>query len=96
MVLFVYAGANGETTARSVYPVRLCFKNASWYLQGFCTEKNAFRTFKVGRMEQVELSGKRLETHCRLPRRWRWPAGKGRAGKGAAVDKRGNGFSGIR
>ena len=36
-------------------PFRLCFKGNSWYLQAFCLEKQEFRTFKVSRMDKVEL-----------------------------------------
>ena len=47
---FTYVGASGQTTRRSVLPARLVFKGRDWYLQGFCLERAAYRTFKLTRM----------------------------------------------
>ena len=35
-------------------PARLVFKGLDWYLQGFCLERAAYRTFKLTRMLEPE------------------------------------------
>ncbi len=52
---FVYYAQNGLSSNRTVDPVRLCFKGLSWYLQAWCRERKAFRTFKLSRMENVAI-----------------------------------------
>lgn len=47
---FKYVSSYGETTRRNVYPLRLVFKSKAWYLQGFCTDKQDYRTFKLNRI----------------------------------------------
>lgn len=46
---------SGQRTQRRVEPVKLRFKYGSWYLQGYCRERQAFRTFKICRMEEPAL-----------------------------------------
>ncbi len=50
---FTYDSAYGENARRTVYPLRLVFKFAAWYLQAFCIAKQGFRTFKVNRMRDL-------------------------------------------
>lgn len=52
---FFYHSSYGCSTRRVVEPYKLCFKGGSWYLQAFCLEKKAFRTFRVSRMEELAL-----------------------------------------
>jgi predicted DNA-binding transcriptional regulator YafY len=54
-VRFTYASSYGQTTERSVYPLRLVFKSRAWYLQGFCLLKQDYRTFRISRMAALEL-----------------------------------------
>ncbi len=56
MVTFNYYASNGGKSFRKVEPVKLRFKGAAWYLQGFCLDKQAFRTFKIMRMQDVCLT----------------------------------------
>lgn len=55
---FRYSNSMGETVQRCVQPMKLHFKNSSWYLQAFCLKKQAFRTFKISRMQDVRLTDK--------------------------------------
>lgn len=55
-VAFSYASSFGETTDRTVYPLKLVFKSKAWYLQAYCLLKDGYRTFKVNRI----LSAKAL------------------------------------
>ena len=59
---FRYAGPSGEGPRR-VEPGQLLFEWSSWYLRGWCRDRQAFRTFKLARMEGLKL----LEGHF-LPR----------------------------
>lgn len=53
IITFLYHGSYGITTSRSIEPIKLVFKSSSWYLQGYCLEKQSIRTFKVQRMEDL-------------------------------------------
>ena len=53
-ITFTYSNTHGETIVRKVYPLKLVFKSKSWYLQGFCTAKEDYRTFKINRMRDIE------------------------------------------
>jgi predicted DNA-binding transcriptional regulator YafY len=55
-VTFTYSSSYGETSSRTVYPLKLAFKSKAWYLQAYCLSKNDYRTFKISRMLSVELT----------------------------------------
>lgn len=52
-VQFEYVSSYGEVSMRKVYPLKLVFKSKAWYLQGFCTDKQDYRTFKISRILNV-------------------------------------------
>ena len=54
-ISFDYYSAEGEATSRTIEPVRLSFKGMAWYIQGWCRLREDFRTFKLNRMDDVEL-----------------------------------------
>lgn len=60
-VSFTYVSSYGRTTDRRVLPARLVFKGQSWYLQGYCTEKEAYRTFKLTRILRLALSEEQFD-----------------------------------
>ncbi len=55
-ISFAYPSSYGETKNRTVYPLKLIFKFAAWYIQAYCLQKEDYRTFKVSRMLQVKVS----------------------------------------
>lgn len=55
-----YCGTVGHTTRRSIYPLKLIYKDKHWYLQAFCLQANDFRLFKVGRMIEITPTGERF------------------------------------
>jgi predicted DNA-binding transcriptional regulator YafY len=55
VVSFDYYGANGKKTERTVEPLKLIFKEYSWYVFGFCRIKNDFRVFKVSRIKNLVM-----------------------------------------
>lgn len=45
-----YVNSNGNTTLRSIHPLKLLYKDKAWYVKAYCTIKEAFRTFKFNRI----------------------------------------------
>ncbi|MGL4798108.1 MAG: helix-turn-helix transcriptional regulator [Cellulosilyticaceae bacterium] len=58
LVAFDYANLQGIKTNRIIEPYQLILKESYWYLQGYCTEKRDFRTFKLSRISNLELLDK--------------------------------------
>ncbi|MDR3093231.1 MAG: YafY family transcriptional regulator [Bacteroidales bacterium] len=54
-IAFTYAGSYGETTDRTVYPLKLVFKSKAWYLDAYCLSRQDYRTFKINRIFSVDL-----------------------------------------
>lgn len=52
-----YCGTSGETTERSIHPLRLIYKDKHWYLQGYCLKAQDFRLFKVSRILELLPTG---------------------------------------
>ena len=52
---FEYVNARGEETNRTVEPMKLLFKEQSWYVYGYCRAKSDFRVFKITRMKNLSL-----------------------------------------
>lgn len=57
---FDYYGPKGESH-RKLEPYRLVFKWSSWYVWGYCMDKEDFRLFKLNRMPEVENTGEKFE-----------------------------------
>lgn len=55
-ITFTYSSSYGETTRRTVYPLKLVFKSKAWYLQAYCLLKNDYRIFKINRMLSVAVT----------------------------------------
>lgn len=55
LVRFDYYGRNGQMSRRTVEPVKLLFKEYTWYLKAFCRERNEWRTFKLFRMKRLDV-----------------------------------------
>ncbi|EOS55774.1 WYL domain-containing protein [Paenibacillus barengoltzii] len=61
VVKFVYYSSYGQRTERQVEPMKLQFKNRSWYLQCFCLKSRELRIFKISRIEELEVTGTRFD-----------------------------------
>ena len=59
-VSFTYYSAKGEQIRR-VQPYLLMFRWASWYLWGYCLDREAFRMFKLNRMDGLRAAGRSFE-----------------------------------
>lgn len=55
LVSFDYIDKNGTTTNRRVEPYQLHFSEASWYLKGFCLHRMSYRTFKISRIDHLNM-----------------------------------------
>jgi len=54
VLTFDYINGNGEYTHRRIEPLSLLLKDFSWYLHGYCLDKDDFRLFKLKRMRNVK------------------------------------------
>lgn len=52
---FLYYGPKGESS-RKIEPYYLIFRWSSWYVWGWCREREDFRLFKLNRMDRLQLS----------------------------------------
>ncbi len=52
-VFFTYTDAEGHTSSRLVEPLALTYKWYAWYLFGYCTLKQDYRSFKLSRMRDL-------------------------------------------
>lgn len=57
-VSFDYFDGSGKTEHRLVHPWKLIYKGQAWYLQGWCTTRQAERFFKLSRMRNVSITGR--------------------------------------
>lgn len=67
VISFTYVSSYGGRTAREVLPARLVFKGQTWYLQGFCLEKQDYRTFRLSRMLELKVSERTFSTPLSPP-----------------------------
>ncbi len=52
---FFYYSPGGES-ARTIEPYYLIFRWSSWYVWGWCKDREDFRLFKLNRMDELKLS----------------------------------------
>lgn len=53
---FLYFAPKGESQ-RKMEPYYLIFRWSSWYVWGWCSDREDFRLFKLNRMDKLHLSG---------------------------------------
>lgn len=56
VVSFDYIDKNGTATKRTVEPYQLHFSETSWYLKGFCLHRIRYRTFKLSRIDHLDIN----------------------------------------
>lgn len=61
VVEFDYVSSYGEKTKREVKPIKLVFKDTSWYLYGFCEGKQENRIFRISRIRDLIVKDKIFE-----------------------------------
>ncbi|OJG99257.1 transcriptional regulator [Enterococcus termitis] len=55
VISFTYANSYGQTSSKTVYPLKLLFKSKSWYIQAFCISNQDYRTYKLNRISHIEI-----------------------------------------
>jgi predicted DNA-binding transcriptional regulator YafY len=61
LIKISYLSLKGEKTTRKIAPYAICFRHHAWYLIGFCHLRNEVRTFRIGRIDSIELSREQFE-----------------------------------
>lgn len=56
LISFDYIDKNGMITNRIVEPYQLHFSETSWYLKGFCLHRQSYRTFKLSRIDNLNMN----------------------------------------
>ncbi len=64
---FRYYGSNGTCTYRRVEPMRLRFKGGNWYVHAYCLQRQAFRLFRLSRMEDTRAQAATFVPRPGLP-----------------------------
>lgn len=54
-VEFTYTNNGGQTGRRLAEPLAVVYRWYAWYLLAYCVDKQAYRTFKLVRMEQLRV-----------------------------------------
>lgn len=70
LVTFRYCSNQGSWSQRQVEPARLVLKHYRWYLYAWCRERQAFRYFKLSRMQNLQVLAQGFESdysHLDLP-----------------------------
>ena len=60
LIRFRYYAPSGESE-RTVEPYYLVFRWSSWYLWGWCTDRENYRLFKLNRMDRIVETAKKFE-----------------------------------
>ena len=55
LLQFDYYGKNGQMCRRTVEPVKLLFKEYTWYLKAYCRERKDWRLFKLFRIKRLSV-----------------------------------------
>jgi predicted DNA-binding transcriptional regulator YafY len=76
LITFDYYDRNGVATSRLVEPYQLLWRNTSWYLVGYATERLAFRTFRVSRMTAL-IEKSEFRPRANVPLGWQGGGGDG-------------------
>lgn len=53
VIEFNYKSGKGEESLRKIEPMTLVYKGLSWYIYGYCRDKNDYRIFKIIRMKNI-------------------------------------------
>ncbi len=67
VICFDYYGQNHTMRTRKVEPIQLLFKEYTWYMKGFCRERQDFRLFKVSRMKRAQVLEETFEFKKEMP-----------------------------
>lgn len=55
LMSFEYMDKHGMRSNRMIEPYQLHFSESSWYLKGFCLHRMSYRTFKLSRIDHLNM-----------------------------------------
>lgn len=61
VVVFTYTNMQGNETERRIEPMGLVLKGYTWYLYGFCLQRNDFRNFRLSRIRGLSVLHDKFE-----------------------------------
>lgn len=61
-----YINLKGEKSNRTIEPVKMIFKNVSWYLYAYCNAKKDYRMFKLSRIININVLNESFESHLNI------------------------------
>ncbi len=61
VVVFTYTNMQGNETERRIEPMGLVLKGYTWYLYGFCLQRNDFRNFRLSRIRGLSALHDKFE-----------------------------------
>lgn len=61
VVRFTYYNTKGEKSERTANPLKIWFKEKSWYLFAYCHKKRGIRQFKISRIKRLSYTGEYFE-----------------------------------
>ncbi|WP_080843672.1 helix-turn-helix transcriptional regulator [Cytobacillus gottheilii] len=67
LITFDYIDKNGLSTIRTVEPYQLHFSESSWYLKGFCLQRQDYRTFKLSRIDNLAIGDQAFNPREQAP-----------------------------
>lgn len=67
VVEFKYIDSYGKKSKRHVLPNKLFFKSNTWYIQGYCLDKEDYRVFRLSRINDLILTNKKINDISNIP-----------------------------
>ncbi len=61
VIIFDYVNSEGKISRRSIEPMRLIFKGQAWYLWGYCRTRQDYRTFRISRIKNMDVTNELFE-----------------------------------
>lgn len=55
LLSFDYIDKNSVVTKRTIEPYQVHFSEMSWYVRGFCLQRMGYRTFKLSRIDRLDM-----------------------------------------
>lgn len=61
VIRFEYVNADGHKSKRLADPQKLIFKGNAWYLVAYCRHRLEYRTFRISRLKNIEVTADTFE-----------------------------------
>lgn len=61
IIVFTYRNSDGENSKKTVQPLAIYYKWYAWYLFAYIPEKDAYRTYKIARIQNLQITSDVIE-----------------------------------